>query len=98
MRRRAPEPFAAILRDALADSEPATLLAQVQRVWPEVAGAMIAAHTAPAEEHAGAVTVHCEDAMFANELALMAPDLLDGLNARLTGFQVRELRFRVKTP
>ena len=98
MRRRAPEPFADVLREAVAGSAPDTLLARVQALWPEVAGAAIAAESAPASEREGTVTVDCSGAVWAQELSLLEGDLRGRLNARLEALQVRSLRFRVKTP
>ena len=98
MRRRAPERFADVLRDAVADAAPDTLLARVQAVWPEVAGAAIAAEAAPSSEREGVVTVDCSGAVWAQELTLLEPELVGGLNRRLEGFQVRSLRFKVKGP
>jgi predicted nucleic acid-binding Zn ribbon protein len=97
-RRRAPEPFAAILRDAVAQAAPETLLARVQALWPELAGRPIAAESAPSSEREGTVTVDCSGAVWAHELTLLEPELVGKLNARLEGFQVRSLRFRVKQP
>jgi predicted nucleic acid-binding Zn ribbon protein len=97
-RRRAPEPFAAVLRDAVAQAAPDTLLARVQALWPELAGSAIAAESAPASEREGTVTVDCSGAVWAQELTLLEPELVGRLNARLEGFQVRSLRFRVKEP
>jgi predicted nucleic acid-binding Zn ribbon protein len=98
MRRRAPEPFADALRDAVRKAAPDTLLARVQALWPEVAGPAIAAESAPASEREGTVMVECSGAVWVQELTLLEPDLLARLNPRLEGVQVRSLRFRVKTP
>ena len=98
MRRRAPEAVAEILRDAVGQAAPDTLLARVQAVWPEVAGAAIAAESGPASEREGVVTVDCSGAVWAQELTLLETDLRARLNARLSGLQVRSLRFRVKSP
>jgi predicted nucleic acid-binding Zn ribbon protein len=97
-RRRAPEPFADVLRDALGRAAPDTLLARVQALWAEVAGGPIAAHAAPGRERGGVVWIECESSIYAHELQLMAPELAAALNARLKGLQVRELRFEVKSP
>src|SRR5689334_24270638 len=96
LRRRAPEPFGNVLRDAIAGAAPDTLLARVQALWPEVAGAAIAAESGPASEREGTVMVECSAAVWAQELTLLEPDLRDRLNARLEAAQVRSLRFRVK--
>jgi predicted nucleic acid-binding Zn ribbon protein len=98
VRRRAPEPFADVLRQAVAGAAPDTLLARVQALWPEVAGAAIAAESAPAAEREGTVTVHCSGGVWAQELTLLEGDLRGRLNARLEGLQLRSLRFIVKTP
>ena len=98
MRRRGPEPFADVLRDAVGRVEPDTLLARVQRIWPEVAGAAIAAHAAPDREREGTVWIACSDAVYAYELGLMEADLVAGLKARSDGLALRSLRFEVKSP
>ena len=97
MRRRAPEPFSDVLREAVGKAAPDTLLARVQALWPEVAGAAIAAESAPASEREGTVTVDCSGGVWAQELTLLAPDLVARLNGRLGGAKVRSLRFVVKT-
>ena len=92
MSRRAPRPLAnalAPLQEALA---PRTLLAEVQRVWPEVAGAAIAREAAPASERGGVVTVACAASVWAQELDLMAPLLIEKLNAAIAVGEVRRLR------
>jgi predicted nucleic acid-binding Zn ribbon protein len=97
-RRRAPERFSDVLRDAVGQAAPDTLLGRVQAVWAEVAGAAIATEAAPVSEREGTVFVDCSSAVWVEELTLLAPDLLDRLNARLKGVTVRSLRFRVKSP
>ena len=95
MRRRAPEPFAQIVREAIADVAPDTLLARVQALWSEVAGAAIAAEATPSAEREGTLTVECSGAVWAQELTLLEPDLVSRLNAALEGPKVRSLRFKV---
>jgi predicted nucleic acid-binding Zn ribbon protein len=98
MRRRGPEPFAGVLRDAVGEAAPDTLLARVQALWPEVAGAAVAAESAPVSEREGTVKVDCSGGVWAQELTLLEGDLRGRLNARLEGLQVRSLRFVVKSP
>jgi predicted nucleic acid-binding Zn ribbon protein len=98
MRRRAPEPLSDVLRDAVGEAAPDTLLARVQALWAEAAGAAIAAESAPASEREGVVTVECSGGAWAQELTLLEGDLVGRLNARLEGLQVRSLRFVVRTP
>jgi predicted nucleic acid-binding Zn ribbon protein len=90
--RRAPRPVAlalAPLRDALA---PATLLAEVQRVWPEVAGAAVAREATPVAVRGEVLTIACSASVWAQELDLMAPLLLERLDAALGGEGPRRLR------
>ena len=91
-RRRAPRPASSAVR-ALADGlAPQTLLAEVQRVWPAAVGELVAAHATPTGERDGTLIVTCDAAVWAQELDLMAPELVARLNAVLAGAAVRALR------
>ena len=82
MSRRAPAPARQRARAACRQSlAPATLLAAVQRAWPEAAGEAIAREAAPVAERGGVVTVACSASVWAQELDLMAPLLIEKLNA-----------------
>ncbi len=85
MRRRAPRPLAAALEQLGHEAAPQTVLARVQAAWPEAVGAAIAAEAQPVSERGGTLTVTCRSAAWASELELLAPDLLDKLNAALGG-------------
>jgi predicted nucleic acid-binding Zn ribbon protein len=90
--RRAPRPLAnalAPLQQALA---PATLLAEVQRVWPEVAGEAIAREATPTAERSGVLTLACSASVWAQELDLMGPLLIERLNAAISLGEVKRLR------
>jgi predicted nucleic acid-binding Zn ribbon protein len=90
--RRSPRPMSLAL-DALRDElAPRTVLADVQRVWASVVGAAIAAEAAPASERGGVLTVSCSGAVWAQELDLMGPAILERLNARLDGARITRLR------
>jgi predicted nucleic acid-binding Zn ribbon protein len=90
--RRAPRPLASALAPLQQALAPATLLAEVQRVWPEVAGDAIAREAAPVSERGGVVTVACAASVWAQELDLMAPLLIERLNAAIAAGEVRRLR------
>jgi predicted nucleic acid-binding Zn ribbon protein len=92
VRRRAPVPLAGAVEALTRRLEPLTPLAAVQRAWPDAVGPAIAAECAPASERAGVVTVTCRSAVWAQELALMAPELTERLNAALGAPRVTELR------
>ena len=102
MRRLAPRALSVALEGVVREAEPATLLARVQAVWPEVAGLGMFASAAPVSERDGVVTVACESAVWAQELELLGPDLLtrfeDALaveRGRPPGGSVKKLRFVV---
>ena len=102
MRRLAPRALSVALEGVVRGAEPATLLARVQAVWPEVAGPGLSASAVPVSERDGVVTVACESAVWAQELELLGPDLLtrfgDALAAepgRPPGGSVEKLRFVV---
>jgi predicted nucleic acid-binding Zn ribbon protein len=92
VKRRGPRPLGAALGALQASLAPATLLAEVQRVWPAVVGEAIAREAAPVSERGGTVTVACRAAVWAQELDLMAPLLLSRMNAALGREAVRRLR------
>jgi predicted nucleic acid-binding Zn ribbon protein len=93
VRRPGPRPLSNALESVLPDVAPATLLAQVQAAWSEVAGARLAEAAAPVSERDGVVTVACESGMWAQELELLGPDLLSRLETALGARSVTKLRF-----
>jgi predicted nucleic acid-binding Zn ribbon protein len=97
MRRNAPRPLAGAIEQLAAGLEPATALGAIQRAWPGVVGDVIAAEARPTAERGGVVTVSCRAAVWAQELDLMAPELVGRLNGALGHEAVRSLRC-VATP
>lgn len=97
MRRRAPRPLATAVEALTQRLAPVTLLADVQRVWPQAAGPDIASEAEPVSEHEGAVTLLCTSAVWMQEIDLMGPMLVDALNRALGSDRVRTLRC-VATP
>ena len=92
MRRLAPRPLSDALDPLRRELAPATTLARVQEVWPQIAGAA-AREATPVSERAGTVTFACRSSVWAGELALMSGELKDRLNAALEGPAVTDLRF-----
>jgi predicted nucleic acid-binding Zn ribbon protein len=76
---------------------PATLLAEVQRVWDEAAGPALAAAAVPVAERDGVVTVACGSGVWAQELDLLSERVVAALNRALGREAVRRLR-AVATP
>jgi predicted nucleic acid-binding Zn ribbon protein len=95
MRRLAPRALSAALEGVVGDIAPATLLARVQAVWGEVAGPRLAEAASPVAERDGVLTIACESGVWAQELDLLGPDLLAGLEQALGGRLVTKLRFVV---
>ena len=98
MRRRGPRPLAIALERVTAAAAPATLLAEVQRAWPEAAGDAFATHAVPVAERAGVITVGCASAVWAQELDLLSERVLARLEAELGRPVVKRLRAQARPP
>ncbi|WP_028057348.1 DUF721 domain-containing protein [Candidatus Solirubrobacter pratensis] len=94
MRRRGPRPVSYALDGLTSALAPATLLAEVQRAWPEAAGDRFAPHSEPVSERDGVLIVACSEAVWAQELDLMSELVLQRLNTALGRPAVRRLRVR----
>jgi predicted nucleic acid-binding Zn ribbon protein len=92
--RIAPRPISTALGALTATLAPATTLARVQEIWAGAAGPAIAAAASPTAERDGILTVTCTAAVWAQELDLMAGELIPNLNAALGEQAIRELRCR----
>jgi predicted nucleic acid-binding Zn ribbon protein len=96
-RRAGPRPFVTALERVADQVMPATLLAEVQRAWPEAAGGALATAAEPVSERDGVVTVACGSAVWAQELDLLSERVVGTLNEHLGRPAVRRLR-AVATP
>jgi predicted nucleic acid-binding Zn ribbon protein len=92
VRRLAPRPIGLALDGLRAEWEPDTLLAAIQRVWPATVGHTIAEAAQPSAERGGVLTVSCEAAVWAQELDLMAPTIIERLNQALPSGGIERLR------
>jgi predicted nucleic acid-binding Zn ribbon protein len=90
--RRSPRSLETALNALSADLAPPTLLADIQRVWAATVGAGIAAQAQPTSERGGVVTVSCAASVWAQELDLMAPQIIVRLNSALGTEAVAKLR------
>jgi predicted nucleic acid-binding Zn ribbon protein len=90
--RRGPRPLESAFARLADDLAPDTLLSAVQRAWPGAVGEVIAAEARPTAERGGVVTISCSASVWAQELDLMAPQILAQLNERLTERGVQRLR------
>jgi predicted nucleic acid-binding Zn ribbon protein len=79
--------------EAIADElAPESVLADVQRAWRKAVGEAIAAQAQPTAERGGVVTVSCSASVWAQELDLMAPQIIERLNELLRRGRVQRLR------
>jgi predicted nucleic acid-binding Zn ribbon protein len=92
-----PRQIADALARVTARAAPATTIARLQGSWESVAGPVIAAEAEPVSERDGVVTVACRSAVWANELELLAPGLVEGLNKALGAPAVGSFRFVVRS-
>jgi predicted nucleic acid-binding Zn ribbon protein len=90
--RRSPRPLALAIDHVRDELEPDSLLAEIQRVWHGAVGVTIAAEAQPTTERGGVVTVSCSASVWAQELDLMAPVILERLNDHLRTGRVSRLR------
>jgi len=90
--RRSPRPLSIALDEIRDELEPDSLLAEVQRAWRGAVGMAIAAEAQPTAERGGVVTVSCSASVWAQELDLMAPAILERLNSALRSGRVSRLR------
>jgi len=77
---------------------PETVLAEIQRAWPDAVGRAIAERAKPVAERAGVVTISCESSVWAQELDLMSEAILERLNQALTRGQIARLRCVAGSP
>jgi predicted nucleic acid-binding Zn ribbon protein len=91
-RRSAPRPLAPAFERVADAVMPRTLLAEVQRVWPAAAGAQLAAVATPVSERGGVVRVRCGSAVWAQQLDLLAPRVVEAINRELGRRAVTGLR------
>ena len=93
MRRLAPRPLSVALERVTPGLSPPSALARVQAVWDDVAGPAMRAEAEPVSERGGTVTFECRSAVWAQELDLLSPELLERLNEALGGGSLSRLRF-----
>ena len=98
MRRRGPRPVGLALDAVTGALAPATVLAEVQRVWPQVAGERFARAAQPVAERDGVVTVACESAVWAQELDLLSERVVAAVNEAIGRPAVRRLRPQAAPP
>lgn len=92
MRRRAPRPLGTAISELTDRLAPKSTLADVQRAWPDVVGAVVAREATPTAERDGVLTVTCRSSVWAQELDLMGPEIAERLNGSLGAARITSLR------
>jgi predicted nucleic acid-binding Zn ribbon protein len=92
LHRRSPRPLSSALSELQQRVAPQTVLAEVQRLWPELVGVLIAGEARPVSERAGTLTVSCSAAVWAAELDSDSVMILERINERLQDGQLTRLR------
>ena len=90
--RRAPRSLGDAMQDLLERAQPASGLGAVQRIWSEAVGEVIAREATPTAERDGVLTVSCRNSAWASDLDLLAPELVERLNAHLGAGRITRLR------
>jgi predicted nucleic acid-binding Zn ribbon protein len=93
--RAAPRPLGLALTRLADELTPATTLARVQDLWERAVGHAVAVAAAPVAEREGVLTVSCASAAWAQELDMVAGELIARLNEALGRDAVQRLRCRV---
>lgn len=98
MRRHAPRRLGTAIGELTDRLAPKSTLAEVQRAWPQAVGAAVAREATPTAEHDGTLTVTCRSSVWAQELDLMGPELVERLNAALDSTRLTALRCVASPP
>ena len=96
--RRAPRPLADALGPFTAALEPASPLARAQGCWEQVVGPAIAAHASRSASVAGSCRWPATEAVWAAEVDLLGPSLVDALNTAIGTSALRSVRARNRPP
>jgi predicted nucleic acid-binding Zn ribbon protein len=90
--RRSPRPLGQAVERVRDELAPQTLLAEAQQAWRQAVGEGIAAQAEPTAERGGVLTISCSGSVWAQELDLMAPTIIERLNRELRSGRVTRLR------
>jgi len=90
--RRSPRKLESAIDHLRVGLAPQTPLGDVQSSWAQAVGPAIAAEAQPTAERGGVLTVSCSASVWAHELDLMAPVILERLNGLLRDHRITRLR------
>jgi predicted nucleic acid-binding Zn ribbon protein len=69
--------------EIVADLQPPTTLAAIQRSWKQIVGGRISEIATPVSERAGTLTISCTSAGWAQELDLLSGQIIPSINQQL---------------
>jgi predicted nucleic acid-binding Zn ribbon protein len=92
--RLAPRHLSIPLQDFADEIAPPTTLVMVQTIWEQAAGPKIANAAKPIKERDGVLTILCTAAVWAQEVDLMADQLIERVNEALGSQLVHALHCR----
>jgi predicted nucleic acid-binding Zn ribbon protein len=90
--RRSPRAIGLTLDGPRERWAPPTLLGAIQGGWEDVVGPSIAAQATPVGERGGVLTISCSASVWAQELDLMGPVILERLGTLLGGDRISRIR------
>jgi predicted nucleic acid-binding Zn ribbon protein len=94
--RRSPRPVALALEEVQVELAPDTMLAEAQAAWRASVGDAIAEQARPISERGGVLTIACSASVWAQELDLMAPAIIERLNGAVGGSRGRAQITRIR--
>jgi len=68
-----------------------SVLERVRTLWPEVAGAVLAAHSEPLHLRAGVLRIRVDDQAWAGQFRYLTDTVVAALDAAVPGAAIREL-------
>ena len=97
MKRQAPADVSALLQRVISglDLEAGLKPFRVMQVWESVVGERLGPHTRVVAARLGVVQAEARSAVFAQELSLSKPRILEGLRKAVPGLVVNDLRVRL---
>ena len=95
MKRRDFRPIADYISRYKKVSAPDNYLAQIQSIWNEAVGDAIASNSHPNSERDGVVRVTCTSSVWAQELELMSPQIVEKVNEILGDSWLKGIEARV---
>lgn len=66
------------------------------RLWPDIVGERVAAHTKPLYIVDGNLHVHCQGSVWSQELTFRKSEIIEKINEALGKRAIKDIRYKVK--